>query len=99
MDKGKREGGLGTAWNLHLVKGDLVEIVSEYQEDLPLVDVRETKTAIVLEGPETEEDGTKVLYVPDRQMIFNKVPYTGKPEERWSGFENFRRLMPAKEVL
>jgi len=80
----------GTAWELKLVEGDLVEMVSASgKEDRSI----ETSVGLVKKGPENEGNNTKVLY------LFSDWPITsnraGHEEEIWSGFRLFRRLVPA----
>jgi len=89
----------GTAWKLKLTRGDVVELMSDYNEgsakEGAVRSVRKITFGIVIEGPKTNKDSTSVLYLASSEHTENEL---GKTTTVWSGFNQFRRLVPADKA-
>ncbi len=84
----------GTAWNLQLVKGDIVELTSESGPGSGPTEMK-VSMGIVCKGPETETSSTEILYLADEERKFSDM---GETRGVWCGFRNFRRLIKADKA-
>ena len=93
--------GYGTAWGLKLQRGEIVEMVSEYETGSAKVNdvrkVREVTSGIVITAPKGPKDKTEVLLLSTNEgENWRKV---GEEQDVWHGFKNFRRLVTADQLM